>query len=397
MLKPQSLATTALLTALVAFGPLSTDMYLSVLPGLVNFFDTDVSQVQLTLSVFLSGFAIAQLFVGPLSDRFGRRPILILGLVIYVGASSACFLSTTIGELIAARLFQAIGACSGVVLGRAVVRDVFGADSAKILAYMGTAMASAPMVAPVLGSYLLNWYGWESIFIALALLGVSLLVLVSRYLQETNAHKNPNAINLGHMMANYRQLLRHRLFVGYVLTNAFIYSGLFCFISGSSFVLIDFLGVSPENFGIFFGLIVFGYITGGLISGRLTRRFGINKLIVSGCMVSLLSSGVMCTLAWSGVVSLFAIVAPMYFFTLGVGLIMPNAMAGAIGPYPRMAGAASALMGFLQMGTAALASFLIGWFDDGTQIPMTSAIALMGLLSFFSYVSLVRGGKPATD
>ena len=390
MPRPESIITAVLLTALVAFGPLSTDTYLPALPGLVHAFNTDVGHVQLTLSIFLSGFAVAQLFVGPLSDRFGRRPVLITGLVLYIIATAVCAFSTTIGELIVARLFQAIGACAGAVIGRAVVRDIYGVDSAKILAYMGTAMATAPMVAPILGGYLLVWYGWQSIFAVLFVFGVSLLVLVVRLLQETNVHKNPDAVNLSHMVANYRQLLGQRLFIGYVLTNTFIFSGLFCFISGSSCVLIDFLGVAPDNFGLFFGIVVLGYIIGTLTAGRLTRKLGVDRLILVGCCVSLVSGVVMFGLASSGIVSIGAVIAPMFCFMIGVGLVMPNAMAGAIGPFSRMAGAASALVGFMQMGTAALVSIGVAQLHDGTQVPMVSAIALMGLLGTISYLVLIR-------
>lgn len=390
MLKPQSIATGLLLTALVAFGPLSTDMYLPVLPGLVREFATDVGQVQLTLSVFLSGFALAQLFVGPLSDRYGRRPVLIGGLSLYIAATVACMLSASIEALIVARLFQAIGACSGSVLGRAVVRDVYGPNSAKILAYMGMAMASAPMVAPIIGGYMFSVFGWHSIFLLLALFGGVLLVIVWRSLQETNTHMNPNAIKLGHLWRNYQELLSHRRFIGYVLTNAFIFSGLFCFISGSSFVLIGFLGVAPKDFGLYFGIVVLGYITGTFLAGRLTQRFGVDPLILTGCLIALAAGVGMSGLAFFGPPSVTAIIAPMYVFMVGVGLVMPNAMAGAIGPYPHMAGAASALMGFLQMGIAAFVSFLIGQMDNGTQIPMTTGIALMGLLGTSIYLGVAR-------
>lgn len=393
MLNPRSRATALLLTALVAFGPVSTDMYLPALPGLTRVFDTTVGMVQLTLSLFLGGFAIAQLFVGPLSDRFGRRPVLLGGLLVFVIATVACYYSDSIEALIAARLFQAIGACAGAVLGRAIVRDVYDLDAARILAYMAMAMATAPMLAPIVGGYLELWYGWRSVFLALIVFGLVLLGLVALLLGETNRHKNPGATNLAQMVRNYRLLLGERTFVGYILTNAFIYSGLFCFISGSSFALIDFLGVRPETFGLYFATVVSGFIVGTFIAGRLTRRVGIDRLILTGCSVSLLFGALMWGLAAAGVDTVTAIVVPMTGFMVGVGLVMPNAMAGAIGPFPHMAGAASALMGFLQMGTAAAVSFSIGLLDDGTQIPMTLAIALMGILSIVSYLVLVRGAN----
>lgn len=394
MLKPDSIATAVLLAALVAFGPITTDIYLPALPGLVKTFETDASRIQLTLSIFLAGYAFAQLLVGPLSDRFGRRPILIGGLVLYFFATLACIFAGTIGELITARFFQAIGACSGAVLGRAVVRDVYGANAAKVLAYIATTMATSLMVAPVFGGYLLKWFGWQSIFIVLVISNFCLFVLVYRYLQETNQHKNPNAVDLVHLLMNYRELLRNRLFVGYVLTNSFSYGGIFCFISGSSFVLIDFLGIEPTHYGLLFGCFVFGYINGTFLVSQLTQRLGIDKLIFAGCLTAASAGITMTVLALAGIVSVLAIIAPMYFFSLGVGLVMPNAMAGAVGPYPRMAGAASALLGFIQMGLAAFVSFAVGLFDNATQIPMTIGITLMGLLGLISFFRLVRSEKP---
>ena len=391
MLRPDSLAATLLLTALVAFGPLSTDLYLPALPGMTDLFSTDVAHVQLTLSVFLAGFAISQLFVGPLSDRFGRRPVLLFGLCLYTIASIACTLADSIGLLIWARMFQAMGACSGVVIGRAIVRDVYGPDgSARILAYIGMAMATAPMIAPVIGGYLITWFDWRACFVVLAVFGIILFILVSGKLQETNQHKNPEAINPGRMIANYRILLGNRLYIGYILTNAFIYCGLFSFISGSSFVLISFLGVTPKDFGLYFGIVVFGYISGSFVTGRLSRRIGKDTMILYGSVLSLLIGAMMAGLAQAGVATISAIVGPMFLFMACVGMVMPNAMAGAIGPFPKMAGAASALMGFTQMGAGATISFAIGQFDDATQIPMTTAIAVMGLCSFLSYLFIVR-------
>lgn len=382
-----------LLTALVAFGPVSTDMYLPALPGLTQTFDTTVGNVQLTLSIFLTGFALAQLVIGPLSDRFGRRPVLLSGLVVYVIASVGCLFSPTIEALILARLFQAMGACAGAVIGRAVVRDIYATDSARILAYMATAMAVAPMVAPIIGGYLLVWHDWRAIFLVLIVFGFTLLVLIALLLQETNEHKNAKAINITHMAENYRLLLVHRAFIGYAFINAFIFSGLFSFISGSSFVLIEFLGVAPQDFGLFFGIVVMGFIGGALIAGRMTQRLGIDRLIALGCLISSLWGLIMVALAFAGFDTVAAIVIPMFGFLIGVGLIMPNAMAGAIGPFPHMAGAASALMGFLQMGSAAAISFLIAHFYDGTQIPMTSTIAVTGLLSFAAYLVFIHGAS----
>ncbi|MEO5336228.1 MAG: multidrug effflux MFS transporter [Magnetospirillum sp. WYHS-4] len=383
-----SLPLAALLTALVSFGPLSTDMYLPALPAMTGDLGTGVAEVQLTLSLFVAGFALAQLLVGPLSDRFGRRPVLMGGLTLYVLAGLACMLAPSVETLTAARFVQALGACTGSVLGRAVVRDLHEPDqAARLLAYMGAAMALAPMVAPLLGGFLTVRWGWRSIFGALVLIGAVLLALVARRLPETNAHPDALALRPGRMLANYAGLLRHRVYVGHLLTVAFGFAGLFAFISGSSFVLIGDFGVDPQDFGFAFGLVVAGYGLGSLASGRLVRRLGIARLIPLGCSTSL--AGALALLALAGVHQVAAVVGPMAIFAAGTGLLLPNALAGAIGPFPRMAGAA-ALVGFVQMGTAALAGVAVGQWHDGTALPMASVIATTATAALAAHFAVAR-------
>ncbi len=391
MPRPESLPVTLLLAACIAFLPLSTDLYLPSLPELTRVFEADVADVQLTLSVFLVGFAVAQLVYGPMSDRFGRRPVLIGGLGLYFLASLACALAPNIEALVAARLFQAIGACSAPVLGRAIVRDVHGRErAAKILAYMGTAMALAPAVGPILGGYMLIWFGWRANFVLLAGFGGLVLVGVLFMLRETNRWRDGDALRAGRMLRNYRILLGSRVYAGYVLANAFVYSGLFAFISGSSFALIDYLGVAPERFGLFFGVIVAGYMAGTVIAGRLTLRAGLDRMILAGAAVATLAGAAMAGLALAGVKAVAAIIGPQFLFMAGVGMVMPNSMAGAIGPFPRMAGLASALLGFAQMALAALVGIAVGVFHDGTPLSMAVAIAASGAATLASFRLLVR-------
>lgn len=270
-----SLGLAVLLTTLVALGPLSTDMYLPALPTLAKVYATDAARVQLTLSVFLAGFACGQLFYGPLSDRFGRRPILLGGLFLYFIASIVCVLAGSVETLIVARFVQALGACAGPVLGRAIVRDVWGAnESARIIAYIGGAMAIAPLVGPTLGGFLTVIFGWQANFAALALFSGIQCIAVARMLVESNVHRDPYATTLRVMAGNFGTLLADRRYVGYLLTFSFSYSALFAFISGSSFVLTERFGLAPQIYGMSFGIVVAGYLLGSVISGRLVRRFG---------------------------------------------------------------------------------------------------------------------------
>lgn len=391
MLRPESFLFAAILTALVAFGPLSTDMYLPSLPAMKTDFGATVSQVQLTLSVFLAGFAVSQLFYGPLSDRFGRRPVLLFGITVYGLASVACFLSTTIEGLILARFFQAFGACSGPVLGRAAVRDVYGQErAAQVLAYMGSAMALAPAVAPMFGGYLQVWFGWQANFVAISIFAFVLIGLVFFLIRETNMHQNPEALKPARIVGNYVQLLKHRDFLGYVLLNSFVFSGLFAFISGSSFVFIDIFGLEPNIYGICFGIVVCGYISGTLLAGRFSRKLGGPRMLCYGSILAMIAGLLLAGIAYIGGNTPTSVVAPMVLFMVAVGLVMPNSMAGAIGPFPKMAGSASALMGFLQMTIAACVGGSVGLLHNGTHLPMVSAIAVMGVLSFVTYFVFVR-------
>ncbi len=396
MPRPNSLAVTALLTALVALGPISTDLYLPSLPAMARSFGAPVGEIQLTLSVFLAGFAAAQLVYGPLSDRLGRRPLLLAGLSIYVLASIACALASSVDGLIAARFFQAVGACAGPVLCRAVVRDVHGREgSARILAYLSSAVALAPALGPILGGFLEVWWGWRANLLVLCLYGASGLAAAALMLPETNRHPDASAARPGRMLANYANLIGYRAYLGYVLCASFAYSGIFGFISGSSFVLVDRVGLAPSDYGFCFGAVAASYMVGAFSAGRLSRRLGIDRLILIGSAVTSLGGIGLAGIGWAdlglrGWPGASTIVAPMALYIIGAGLVLPNAMAGAIGPFPRLAGAASALLGFTQMAIAALVGIGVGHLHDGSERPMATAIVLAALAIPASFALFVR-------
>lgn len=395
MLQP-SLSLAILLTTLVALGPLSTDLYLPALPTLAQAFATDAARVQLTLSVFLAGFAVAQLFYGPLSDRYGRRPVMLFGLALYFVSSLACMLAPGIDTLILARFFQALGACAGPVLGRAIVRDVYGpVQAARVLAYISGAMAIAPMIGPLLGGWLTVWFGWRANFAALTLFSAVQVAATFMLLGESNAHRDPEATRPRRIAGNFGDLLSARLYLGYLLCFSFAYAALFSFISGSSFVLIELHGLSPQWYGASFGFVVTGYIAGTVASGRLTLKLGPPRMVLMGALLGTAAGTLMAVLALTGVHSVWAILLPMVVFMVATGLVMPNAIGGALAPYPKMAGAASALMGFVQMSLSALVGIAVGHAYAGSAIPMTAAIALCGWAVLGSYFLLVRGSPPA--
>jgi len=394
MLRPDSFALIAALGALAALGPLSNDIYLVSMPSMTEAFDATVERVQLTLTAFIVGFAIGQYVYGPLSDRFGRRPLMLAGLVLYVVASAVAASAGTVEVLIAARFFQAIGMCSGPVLGRAVVRDLYDRESAaRLLSYMAVIAGFAPVVAPIIGSQLHVTFGWRANFVFVTLYGVIALAVVALHFGETNRRLDPEALRLRRMAGNIRTLLSSRLYLGYALTASCVGSGMFAFLSGSPFVLLRVLGFTASDFGYLFALSMSGYLIGSWISGRFVLRLGMDRLLGIGTVLTLIGGVSMAALAALQVNHVAAILGPMFFYMFAFALVLPQAMAGALTPFPQIAGNASSLIGLCQYGLSAIVGTAVAALFDGTQLPMAGAIGVMALLSALAYATLVRPAR----
>ncbi len=386
---PASLAVGALLTVLVALGQISTSIYIPSLPSLVEAFDTDPGRVNLTLSVFLAGFAVAQLIYGPLSDRFGRRPVLLAGIALYFAASVASALAGSIEALIAGRFVQALGACSGPVLGRAIIRDVYGSDrSARVMAYIGVAFAVSPAVTPIIGGYLQVWFGWQANFIFLALLAASVYGAVWAFLEETNP-PNAETSRLVSLGGTFAVFFSAPVFIGYAGAVAFVFAGMMVYTALAPFVFIEGFGLAPDAFGLLFIFITLGFLAGTLTAGRLTIRLGVERMVLAGIFLALMGGGAMVSLALAGLNAPVFVIAPMAVFLAGMGIVLPNAMAGAMAPFPKAAGAASALMGFTQMAVAAGASLIAGRLPHQTPLPMAVLIFGLSLLALVLFIPLV--------
>ncbi|MCG8426910.1 MAG: multidrug effflux MFS transporter [Chromatiales bacterium] len=393
MSTPTSLVTATIIASLVAIGALSTDMYLPAFPTLAEAFSADVGEVQGTLSIYLIGFALSQLVLGPLSDHFGRKPVLLAGLGLFALSSIAITFSSSIEMLTMLRFLQALGGSAGSVLGRAMVRDIYGPlESARVLSYISTAMALAPAVAPILGGYLLLWFGWQASFLFLAVYALLGAGLLHYRIPETAPASNTSHLSLAKLNGDFWLLLKHPTWRWYTLICSFIFAGLFAFLSGSPFVVIDYLGYSEQEYGFLFTFVVAGFMTGTLIGGRTVRSVGVERLIGVGIILAVVGGVVMAALGIGRVDHIVAIILPHMCYMVGVGIVMPQTMAAALAPFPEIAGTSSALLGFFQMAFAALVGVGVGHFHDGTPVVMTVTIGLMALLGLFSYLMLQRQG-----
>lgn len=385
-----------LLTILVAFAALSVDIAIPVVNAFAAAFATTSAAAQLTLSVFVLAFAVTHLIAGPLSDRFGRRPVLIVGVAVYTAATVLCLFAGSIEELVAARFLQGIGCCAGPVVGRAIVRDVYGGErAAKVLAYMSTVMGFVPGVAPILGGVLAEAFGWRAIFVALLVFAAVALLGCLFALDETNKWRDPAAVRPRRLAANYLSFLGDRTFLAYLVATGFTYSALLSFHSLSAFVLIEQFGVRIGNYGYWFLGIVVGYVLGAFTVGRLHGRLGPNTLITIGLSIEVCAATLLAALGWARVDAPAAIIGPMALFMYGGGFVFPNAAAGAIAPYQTKAGAASALLGFAQFMAGAVISTIVTRFHAGNQFTLVTGVLICALVGLLAFRLLIAKPKPA--
>ena len=378
-----------MLVAVSAVGPLALNIFMPSMPALPGVFETDYGTVQLTLGLYLVGLATGQLAYGPLSDRFGRRPLLLGGLGLFLVGSLAGYLATSIEMLIGARIVQAIGGCSGLVLGRAIVRDLFDREkSASVISYITAAMVMAPMVAPLIGGYLDDWLGWRSTFVFVGGFGLVVAVFAVLLLHESNYNRQPLP-GIGGMAASYAVLLRSPIFRGYAFVTTFAGASFFAFLGGAPYVVIELMGRPPSEYGWYFALSAVGYMTGNLISGRISMRIGVDRMIGIGLAFNLAGAVTMLLLWAVGYFVPLALFGPMMLSAIGNGLNIPNGNAGAISVIPARAGAASGLSGFIQMGVGAASSALAGHLITDSQLPLALIMGCATLIAIALYLRLL--------
>jgi MFS transporter, DHA1 family, multidrug resistance protein len=381
MLQPGTFGLTLLLAMLTALGPLSMDMYLPSLPDIAHVLAAPAARTQLTISSYLIGFAVGQVAYGPLSDRHGRRPVLLAAITLYLTSTLACAAAQSVDVLIAARLLQGVGGSGAIVLARAIVRDLYsGVRAARELSLMGSMSAFAPIVAPMIGGVLQSAFGWRASFVCMSAGAIIVMLVAVRLLPET-LRRRAAAPGFFSMVVGYGAVLRHRGFLIYLGILTISYAGLFAWVSGASVVLQSVYGLSATAFGFTFALGAGGYMAGAMIATRLVVRLGLDRTIGAGVVVLAAGGLALAAVVAAGIPGIW-LVAAMALYLAGLGLAMPQAMAGALTPFPDRAGTAASLMGLVQQTVAAAVAAVIGGYLGHSAWPMTGVVLAMSCLTF---------------
>jgi len=392
MLQPGTFALTLLLSFLTALGPLSMDMYLPSLPDIGRTLSAPVLQVQLTISSYLFGFAVGQIFYGPVSDRIGRRPVLLAALVAYAVATVGCAVAASIDALIALRFVQALGGAGAIVLARAVVRDLYsGVRAGRELSLMGAITGVAPIVAPVIGGGLQTFFGWRATFVVLVICALVIGATAARLLPETLRERPKTAFSLREMAGLYRSVAVHPGFLANlaILTASFV--GLFAWISGAPVVMQSAVyGLSPFAFGVTFAVGAAGYVLGTLLAARIVIRFGLDRLIGLGTAAMACGGLLMALVVALALSHVLWFVGAMTLYLAGIGFALPSTMAGALTPFPDRAGTASSVMGLAQQLGAAITAAAVGAYLGHSAWPVAAVVAAMGCVSFAIWLSTRR-------
>ncbi len=389
---PESRTALGMLIALTAIAPISIDMFLPSMPQMADDFNTSTGAISLAVTLFLFSFAGSQLVYGPASDRFGRRPVLFAGLLLYILGGVVALFSVSVETLVAGRVVQGLGGGAGPAIASAIIIDVYKRDRAlKALAAMTVVTALAPMLAPIVGGFLHDWFGWRSVFVTLVGVGCLLAAGYAVILPETNALRDPHALRVGSMARNYKTLWSTPVFAAHALLMALLFSGQLVFISSSSFVLVDDLGLSERLYGFSFGLVAFGIMVGATISRRLAGIWSARRIVLTATVVGGVMSTTMALIALAGAEGVLLIVLPMMIVAGVNGMSGPAARSSALVPFPQMAGLASAVMGFSQIGMASAYSIGYNGLLSPGPVTMTCSIAVASVSALV--VALLVGGR----
>ena len=377
-----SLHMLAVLSLLMGFASISTDLYLPAMPEMGRALGANAGAVEWTISGYLIGFSSGQLLWGPVSDRYGRRLSIAVGLVLFLIGSAGCAMAPNMSMLILWRIVQALGACASVALARAMVRDLYqGTKAAQMLSTLITVMAIMPLIGPLVGGQIMTMAGWRAIFWFLVLVGV--VTLVALYtIPETLPPERRNPEPLGRALLRYVELLGNRRLLGYLGTGGFLYAGMYAYVSGTPFVYISYYHVPPRLYGFLFGLGIVGIMIANMLNTRLVPRFGYDRVLLGGAIAAMLLGLLAGGAGYTGIGGLWGLVVVLFLFASTTGLIVANSITGALADFPERAGAVSALTGAFQYGSGIFGSGLVGLLADGTPHPLGLVTAISGIGCF---------------
>jgi DHA1 family bicyclomycin/chloramphenicol resistance-like MFS transporter len=391
MEKGQRLIVILILGLLSAIGPFSIDMYLPGFPAIAKDLSCSVDMVSYTLASFCVGVCIGQLISGPLLDRFGRKRPLYIGMGIYILASIGCAFSTSVEGLIVFRLFQALGGCVTMVAPRAIIRDLFPVEeSAKIFSMMILILGVSPILAPTVGSFLIEDFGWESVFLVLGAISLLVLLAVVFLMPESKQPDPTFSLKITDILSSFRTVMKERQFYMYTLSGSIAAAGLFAYLAGSPFVLLKLHGVSEKGYGIIFAIIASGLITASQLNNVLLKKYTSVQIVKFTLILQTIFG--LCLFIGSvfDVLGLYGLITFIFLFLSCQGFNFPNSSALSMEPFEKEAGSASALMGAIQMGFGAAAAAIVGVLNAKTALPMTG---VMAVCSLWALVILLMAGK----
>lgn len=374
-----------ILILLSGLSPIALNIFLPSMPSLTENLNTNYTISQLTLTLYLAALAFGQLVLGPLSDKYGRRPVLLMGVALFAVASFGCAFAFTIEQLIFGRILQAIGGCAGVVITRAIVRDLYDRDrAASLLGYMTMFMAILPLLAPIIGGYIDQYASWRESFYLISLIGIFAYFISHRKLHETN-HNPIIDIDINNIFSKYAALLREKQYMAYVLGMAFCSAVFYAFIAGAPFFINKILDLSPSTYGFYFVLVSTGYMSGNFLSGKFSVKLGNRTMLMISTIILAIGIVLLIFFYHIGFDQAAYLFVPMMFVACSNGIAIPNAMAGALSIRPDIAGTASGFAGFLQVALGAITTAIVGFLHDGSVWPMIICMvitAIIGMLCF---------------
>jgi DHA1 family bicyclomycin/chloramphenicol resistance-like MFS transporter len=386
------------LSGLAILSPLAIDGFLPALNSAAVGLNTDVGQIMVALGILTVGSGFAQLIHGPLSDRYGRKPVIVIGLLLYILSAGMSAFVVNVEQLFVLRFFQGIAVASTMIIMRSVVRDLFGVkEGAKLFANLFMVLAIMPLIGPIIAGHLTVWFGWQAVFFLMAGTGVIVLLVIIFFLEESLQAKDMRAMAPSVLAVSFAEIITDRTFVTFLLIGMGAYSGLYAILAGIAPVMTGVLGQSADVFGYQFAAIMTGHLIAAAFAGKIVERLSVKKIILLGTIFSIIGGLMLLGLTLMGITTIYSILIPIAIHLAGFALTMPAMTAGALSNFRHMAGRATSLLGFLQQGTGALVTITLGLTADGTQMPMVFALAGASVFAFLAFVILIPRTTLKTD